>query len=168
MSTSFNQEQLRFALKFELKRLKDKNSSYSLRALARSLGLSPALLSKFLNSQCQLGTKSGEKVNSWLEIRSVHWKQYLQDSAKYQMEIAQRLKRERSADWHYLAVLHLQHSSLKFQKPSQMSSHLCVPEEEVLTALTYIQQVHQRLVTDYYNRYVRLIDINMGKAQRKR
>lgn len=59
---------LRENLKKTLVQKQIKNPNYSLRAMARDIGLSPSVISDFLNAKRSLTPKSQKKISSFLEF----------------------------------------------------------------------------------------------------
>lgn len=58
---------LRINLKIFLAKTQIKNPNYSLRALARDIGLSPSVISDYLNEKRSLTPKSKQKIIVFLE-----------------------------------------------------------------------------------------------------
>lgn len=61
------EKNLRLNLKIFLENTQIKNPNYSLRALARDIGLSPSVISDYLNQKRTLTPKSTQKIIVFLE-----------------------------------------------------------------------------------------------------
>lgn len=89
----------------ELQKRQDLNPSYSLRAFAKYLEVSPATLSQVISGKRELGRKGQEKILSKLDIKEASNK----NSTK---KVESKLKLEEDifeliAKWHYFAILGL-------------------------------------------------------------
>ncbi len=109
----------------EFRARKKRNGSYSIRAFARDLGLSPSHLSEFLSGKSKLSHDKAENLADKLKLQGehrYHWCDLLTAHSKLKKDrdaaifrICQRLESSHGAiqekvyrtisDWHYFAIL---------------------------------------------------------------
>jgi uncharacterized protein (TIGR02147 family) len=115
-----------------------RNSSYSLRSYARSLGINPGALSQILNGKRPLTAQATKKILQSMNMDFIEKQKILQswmesDDGKPFTDISQ-IQDEIIGDWRYLAI----HSVLQTKngtKPQQISKRLGLHISEVLTLL---------------------------------
>ncbi|WP_413558947.1 DUF4423 domain-containing protein [Bdellovibrio sp. HCB209] len=126
----------------ELARRQTRNSSYSLRAFARDLGIGSTTLSDVMGDRRSLSKSNLEKVMERLLVspleRELLWAEYRQGSSK--VEIDERLLMEEDtfrliADWHYLAIMNLAKLSENRASPLWIAKRLGITEQEADQAL---------------------------------
>jgi len=126
---------------FTLRR--SRNSSYSLRAFARSLGVNPGALSQILNGKRSLTAQSTKKILRAMNIDFVEKQKILENwmepsESKLFTDISQ-IQNEIIGDWRYLAI----HSVLQTKngtKPQQISRRLGLHSSEVRTLLKVLER----------------------------
>lgn len=151
-------------LKAEFLNRSEKNSSYSLRAFSRDIGLSQSFLSLVLNKKRQLSDEMALRISETLKLKNSSKKLFINlvrleqiknpDSKRIlQKEIDQLLKRQVNfkllsedvfkivSEWHYFAIIEL--TSLKdFKNNSRwISRKLKISEIEVELALEKLIRV---------------------------
>lgn len=127
-----------------------RNSSYSLRAFARSLGVNPGALSQVMSGKRPLTAQSTKKILQSMNIDFIEKQKILQnwmepDDGKTFTDISQ-IQDEIIGDWRYLAI----HSILQTKngtKPQQISRRLGLHASEVLTLLHVL--VRHNLVKEF-------------------
>lgn len=119
-------EQIQFQIFLEkaLKRKKEKNPAYSLRAFAKQLGISPSSLSEILKGQRRVSIKIAERIINQLDLTSIERASILKDfqekdSHQKKIQYRQKLKEKKEflkmasnqfqliSNWVHLAILSL-------------------------------------------------------------
>lgn len=120
------QTELRELLKQRFDELKKKNSSFSLRSFARSLDLSPATLSEFLNGKRNLSALAERKIATNMDFgQQLSKKKYTKIGNEHGHIIA---------DWIYFSILSLIETNQKLDARS-ISHLLDVPKTKVEASL---------------------------------
>lgn len=126
----------------ELAKRQTRNSSYSLRAFARDLGLGSTTLSDVLADKRSLSKTNLEKVMGKLLVspfeKETLWSQY-KDSASRE-KVDERLIMEEDtfrliSDWYYLAILNLAKIPNNKATPRWIANRLGIKESEAEVAL---------------------------------
>ena len=144
----------------ELAKRQTRNSSYSLRAFARDLGLGSTTLSDVLADKRSLSKSNLEKVMGKLLVspleRESLWSQYREGASK--TEIDDRILMEEDAfrliaDWHYLAILNLAKIADNRATPQWIAERLGISTQEAESALERL--LRMELLKKNRNRLVR-------------
>ena len=127
-----------------------RNRAYSLRAFARTCGISPASMSQVLSGKRRLTLKSAKRIAERLAFAPDERTKFLQNTAPRRdpevRELGQRDKLDIDrfkiiADWYHFAILSL--SELKGQKasPAWISDKLGITRTEAASALRRLQDM---------------------------
>lgn len=145
----------------ELTRRQTRNSSYSLRAFARDLGIGATTLSDVLADKRSLSKTNLGKVMEKLLVspseRETLWGEY-KDNVNRPREIDSKTVLEEDvfrliADWHYLAVWSLAKIKNNQARPEWIANRLGIKKEEAedaverLIRLKLVRKAHGRLVS---------------------
>ena len=120
------QTELRELLKQRFSELKKKNSSFSLRSFARSLDLSPATLSEFLNGKRNLSALAERKIAMNMDFG--------QELSKKKYTKIGNDRGHFIADWIYFSILSLIETNQKLDARS-IAIHLDSPKKKVEESL---------------------------------
>jgi uncharacterized protein (TIGR02147 family) len=123
----------------ELTARKNRNASYSLRAFARDLGVSPAALSQYLLRKRELSKKNRLQIADRMKLSPLEQKAF-ESSTKERIEIeSHELMSEDTfrliSDWVCIATINLARLSDNQAKPAWISKRLAVSETEAQDAL---------------------------------
>ncbi|MBS1971265.1 MAG: DUF4423 domain-containing protein [Bdellovibrionales bacterium] len=144
----------------ELTRRQTRNSSYSLRAFARDLGIGATTLSDVLADKRSLSKTNLGKVMEKLLVSPVEkeklWNDY-KDNVNRPRELDDKTVLEEDvfrliADWHYVAVLNLANIKNNQARPEWIAERLGIKVEEAedaierLQRLKLVRKAHGRLV----------------------
>lgn len=144
----------------ELAKRQTRNSSYSLRAFARDLGLGSTTLSDVLADKRSLSKSNLEKVMGKLLVSPIEkemlWSQYREGANK--IEVDDRMVMEEDAfrliaDWHYLAILNLAKIPDNRATPLWIAKRLGISTQEAESALERL--LRMELLKKNRNRLVR-------------
>lgn len=161
MTLLFEYDSLSEFLNSEFFKRKHRNGSYSLRAFARDLGLSPSSLSDILRSRKNVGEKTAEKIADKLRLK-IKEKAYLKDlvlaeSAKSEKVRAHAVERIEAAkktvryrplaedqfklisDWYHAAILELVNVAGFDSSPKWIANRLGIQIDEAKAALTRLE-----------------------------
>lgn len=145
----------------EFSRRKQRNTSYSLRAFARDLRLSPSRLSEVLNGKEGLSEKTVDGIASTLTKKSVE-RGYIKDlvlaefsrNSKVRAAAKERVDEMRKAesfrrlkedqfrvisDWYHAAILELVHLPEFQEQPAWIAKRLGIPSVTAGSALSRLQ-----------------------------
>lgn len=121
---------------------KARNPAYSLRALARDLGIGAASLSDALAGKRRLSKTSLKRVAERLELSPLEQEQIFprQTIRKIEWDEVERLELKEDtfrliADWYYLAILNLAKVKNCRKEPRWLAERLGISEVEAQTAL---------------------------------
>ncbi|MFZ8932500.1 MAG: TIGR02147 family protein [Bacteriovoracaceae bacterium] len=136
-------------LKDELYKRKLRNSSYSLRAFARDLGIGSTSLSDVMSNKRKLSRKNIQKVSEKLSLSpkevSLIEDELRGNSNKTKTEIEFLEMKEDQfrliADWYYLAILNFARLPDNYSNPSYLSQRLGLPEETIKEAIDRLQRL---------------------------
>ena len=124
----------RLLLLHELTSRKNRNASYSLRAFARDLGVSPAALSQYLLRKRELSKKNRQLVIDRMKLSPLEQKAFQQGrvvSAKVEThELMQEDTFKLIGDWVSLAILNLARLRHNSAKPALIAARLGISTEE--------------------------------------
>ncbi|MEQ1876373.1 MAG: DUF4423 domain-containing protein [Bdellovibrionia bacterium] len=109
------QTDFRTVLRKTLEERRSRNSSYSLRAFSRDLGVSPTALSQILNEKRKFSAAAALKVAANLRMNDDETRNFIEQAtarvSRHAGLIDRRLLREDQfralSEWHYLAILNL-------------------------------------------------------------
>ncbi|NCN40537.1 TIGR02147 family protein [bacterium] len=147
-------------LKFEFEMRKRRNSSYSIRAFARDLSLSPSHLSEFLSGKSSLSEKKVESLSKKLklpETHKEHWLDLLQVDSKIpaqrdvaKAKVSRRLKESKSSvsldvfkvisDWYHFAILSF-FGANNFFSERELKNHLGISLAKVRAAIARLLEL---------------------------
>lgn len=163
MAHIFDYESLSELLNAEFFKRKHRNESYSLRAFARDLDLSPSSLSEILRGKKSINEKTADSIADKLKLR-VREKAYLKDlvlaewaknvtvrtHAVERLATARKTKRYKLlqedqfkviSDWYHAAILELIHVKDFDPSPKWISERLGVHVIDVTLALERLQKL---------------------------
>jgi uncharacterized protein (TIGR02147 family) len=163
MTTLLEYESLSELLNSEFFKRKHRNDSYSLRAFARDLALSPSSLSEILRGRKNVNEKTAETIAEKLKLK-IKEKAYLKDlvlaeSARNEkvrehaigrLATARKTKRYKPlqedqfkviSDWHHSAILELIQVKDFDPSPKWIAQRLGVHVEDVTSALTRLEKL---------------------------
>ncbi len=126
-------------LKSELSARQFRNSSYSMRAFARDIGVSATALSDVLNGKRNFSKSNIDKISNALQLTQLQ-KQYYFAPSKISSNDFSRLILEEDtfrcvADWYYFAILNLAKIKNNSSNPVWIAERLALTVEEVNQAL---------------------------------
>ena len=136
----------RKTLREELKLRQKKNESYSMRAFARDLDISPGYLWDFTSGKRSLSEKNARKIAQILKMNQDEQKSFVLSSQckknDYQKggELYQLI-----SYWHHFAVLNLSKDPMNEATPKWVAKRLLITEEEAKTALELL--IETELIT---------------------
>ena len=123
----------------EFERRQAKNISYSMRALARDLEISPGYLWDFISGKRALSQKKAIKIAEALKVKDLDKKSFILSSqcTKDDYEIGGELYQLVSY-WHHFAVLSLSKDPNNQADPKWIAKRLVIEESEADEALTLL------------------------------
>lgn len=127
----------------ELQIRKSRNGSYSLRAFARDLGVSPTALSDFLNGKRQLSKTNLQRISEALSLSPLQkedlFKKKLQTLADQKAQANRLILAEDTfriiADWYYLAILNLAKLKTNKADPKWIAARLAISADDASEAI---------------------------------
>jgi uncharacterized protein (TIGR02147 family) len=133
----------------ELQFRKSRNTSYSLRAFARDLGVSPTALSDFLNGKRQLSKTNLLKISESLNFSPLQKEKLLFQKSKSkgsEKADAERLILAEDtfrviADWYYLAILNLAKLKNNHGTPEWIAQRLAITTGDARVALDRLSRL---------------------------
>ncbi len=137
-------------LKDELYQRKLRNSSYSLRAFARDLGIGSTSLSDVMSNKRKLSRKNIQKVSEKLslspkEVANIE-DELRGNSNKTKTEVEfLEIKEDQFrliADWYYLALLNFARLPDNYSDPKYLSLRLGLPEQTISEAIERLQRLN--------------------------
>lgn len=150
-------------LNFELSKRKEKNASYSLRAFARDLELSPSSLSEVMQKKNGVSSKSLEKISKRI-TKTENEKQYLTDlvlaefskNSAVKTEAGKRLKKAKDSfltrrmkiqkfrmlsQWYHSAIYQLIELNDFCEDPEWIANELGISKKEAKHALDRLEEL---------------------------
>jgi uncharacterized protein (TIGR02147 family) len=162
-------------LRNELENRKQLNARYSLRAFARSLGLSPSYLSKLMTGKRAVSDETFLQITSTLKIGDQHLNALAETRAfkpvDQKFESIQVDHFRTIADWHHYAILEAATLPDFQAKPKWIAERLSISEEraksglERLIRLSYLKLDKNGKVSTPINNYSSLSDLGISQAQ---
>lgn len=147
----------RLLLLQELTARKNRNASYSLRAFARDLGVSPAALSQYLLRKREFSKKNRQLVIDRMKLSPLEQRAFDQDRAVPSKPDTHELIQEDTfrliGDWVSLAVLNLARLKRNSARPAWIAQRLGIETEQASDTL-------KRLVR------LQLVEINDDRMER--
>ncbi|WP_413585594.1 DUF4423 domain-containing protein [Bdellovibrio sp. HCB274] len=144
----------------ELAKRQTRNSSYSLRAFARDLGIGSTTLSDVMGDRRSLSKSNLEKVMERLLVspleRELLWAEYRQGSTKIAIDEDLLLQEDTFrmiSDWYYLAIMNLAQLPENRANPLWIAKRLGIKESEAEQALDRLFRLE--LLKKSRNRLVR-------------
>lgn len=145
----------------ELARRQSRNSSYSLRAFSRDLGVGVTTLSDVLAEKRNLSKSNLAKVMEKLSVSPLEkadlWEKYRENASRSKEEEEKTLLEEDVfriiADWYYLAVWSLAAVKNNQARPEWIAQRLGIKEEEARDAIERL--IRLKLVKKAQGRLVR-------------
>lgn len=130
-------------LKSHLQRKQMQNPRYSLRAFARHLRISPATLSRILNSKANLSLKSIRILRSRLDLSEAEKKSLDATShdAYVTIDLGHRLAKPLVEDWAYFAVLSLAETKGFNARPEWIAKRLSIPVSKAAKIIADLLQL---------------------------
>lgn len=126
-------------LQSELAKRKELNPSYSLRAFAKFLDISPATLSQVISEKRHLGRKGQEKILDKLGIVSSN-ELSLPEVEKPKLKLEEDIF-EMIAKWHYFAILSLSEVKGAKADPRWIGSRLGISAEDANRAISRLERL---------------------------
>lgn len=146
MSESVNTYQQ--ALRAHLLERQIRNPNYSLRSLARKIGMSPTLLSQLLSGQRRLTVRSAEKIAAGIDLSPAQSAVLLSGVGKQtgsmKREDITRLSDDQFravSEWYHYAILGLAHLSENFHDPAWIARKLGIPVGAARAAFVRLQKM---------------------------
>ncbi|WP_413582824.1 DUF4423 domain-containing protein [Bdellovibrio sp. HCB288] len=144
----------------ELAKRQTRNSSYSLRAFARDLGIGSTTLSDVMGERRSLSKTNLEKVMERLLLspleRELLWAEYRQGSSKIEIDKDLLLQEDTFrmiSDWYYMAIMNLAQIPTNKAHPQWIAKRLGIKEAEAEDALERLFRLE--LLKKSRNRLVR-------------
>lgn len=150
METQLPGSQFRELLREELKTRSQANPSYSLRAFAKQLAISPASLSMVMGGKCPVTLSFVEKIGAKLKIEEEDIHKYQlnllneKSNINYKMRDFEMIDHDRVnliKDWYHYAILNLMRTKGFQQKPSWIAKRLGITLGEAQSAVERLEKV---------------------------
>lgn len=126
----FNSEKVRFFLLDELASAQSRNPSYSMRALAKRIGVSQAAISQILAAKRPLTKKTAEKILKGLDRNPEEiWDVLQSESGDQGFKSIDMDTYHLIADWYYYAILSLTQTQDFRSEPEWIAARLGISEK---------------------------------------
>jgi uncharacterized protein (TIGR02147 family) len=141
--------QFRELLREELKTRSQANPSYSLRAFAKQLGISPASLSMVMGGKCPVTLSFIEKIGTKLKIEEEDVHKYQlsllneKSNINFKMRDFEMIDHDRVSlikEWYHYAILNLMRTKGFQPKPSWIAKRLGITLGEVQSAVERLEK----------------------------
>lgn len=139
-------ESFKTYLQNELVRRCNQNSSYSLRAFARSLDIEPSALSQILRGKRKLSSKMTSRLAHVLDLSPIRVKNFIEfkDSSKNEVNDFKELTIdlfEVLSDWYHFAILELMNTKHFNGNPKWIAKSLGITINEVNISIDRLQRL---------------------------